>query len=134
MNSGGKVLSVVIPIYNEVNIEPNITRVLDVLSNAEIKYEIILVDDGSRNNAWGEISDIVDKYEGIIGIAFAPDWTRQQAIVPFVLTPICSFLLRLYRICISCGRKGMRSLKVLKRSVRKKALCTNYVPEPFILF
>lgn len=26
MNSGGKVLSVVIPIYNEVNIEPNITR------------------------------------------------------------------------------------------------------------
>ncbi len=53
MNSGGKVLSVVIPIYNEVNIEPNITRVMEVLSNAKIKYEIILVDDGSRNNAWG---------------------------------------------------------------------------------
>lgn len=35
MNSGGKVLSVVIPIYNEINIEPNITRVMDVLSNAE---------------------------------------------------------------------------------------------------
>ena len=119
MNSGGKVLSVVIPIYNEVNIEPNITRVMEVLSNAKIKYEIILVDDGSRNNAWGEISDIVDKYEGIIGIAFSRNFGKEsalcagldaaQAIVPFALTPICSFLLRLYRICINCGRKGMRS-------------------------
>ena len=80
MNSGGKVLSVVIPIYNEINIEPNITRVMDVLSNAEIKYEIILVDDGSRNNAWEEISDIVDKYEGIIGIAFSRNFGKESAL------------------------------------------------------
>ena len=80
MNSGGKVLSVVIPIYNEVNIEPNITRVMEVLSNAKIKYEIILVDDGSRNNAWGEISDIVDKYEGIIGIAFSRNFGKESAL------------------------------------------------------
>ena len=45
-------LSVVIPIYNEVNIEPNIRRVIGVLDTAGIEHEIILVDDGSKNSVW----------------------------------------------------------------------------------
>ena len=60
-----KKLSVIIPVYNEVNLEPSIKRVIDILVKAGIEYEIILVDDGSKNNAWNEISDIKDKYSGI---------------------------------------------------------------------
>ena len=41
-----KTLSVIIPIYNEINIEPNIKRVMNVLDGAGINHEIIMVDDG----------------------------------------------------------------------------------------
>ena len=75
-----KVLSVVIPIYNEVNIEPNIVRVMNVLKSAGINYEIILVDDGSNNSAWNEISDIVDKYDNVLGVAFSRNFGKESAL------------------------------------------------------
>lgn len=75
-----KTLSVVIPIYNEVNLEPNIVRVMNVLKSADINYEIILVDDGSRNNAWNEISDIVDKYDHVYGITFSRNFGKESAL------------------------------------------------------
>lgn len=75
-----KVLSVVIPIYNEINIEPNIVRVMDVLKSSSINYEIILVDDGSKNSAWNEISDIVDKYDNVVGIAFSRNFGKESAL------------------------------------------------------
>lgn len=73
-------LSVVIPIYNEVNLEPNIARVKNVLKNAGIDHEIILVDDGSVNGAWNEISDIVEKYENVIGVAFSRNFGKESAL------------------------------------------------------
>ncbi len=75
-----KVLSVVIPIYNEVNIEHNIVRVMNVLNSASINYEIILVDDGSKNSAWNEISDIVDKYDNVLGVAFSRNFGKESAL------------------------------------------------------
>lgn len=75
-----KTLSVVIPIYNEVNLEPNIVRVINALTAANINYEIILVDDGSKNSAWNEISDIVDKYDNIHGIAFSRNFGKESAL------------------------------------------------------
>ena len=75
-----KVLSVVIPIYNEIDIEPNIVRVINVLRSAGINYEIILVDDGSKNSAWNEISDIVDKHENVRGIAFSRNFGKESAL------------------------------------------------------
>lgn len=75
-----KKLSVIIPVYNEVNLEPSIKRVIDILVKAGIEYEIILVDDGSKNNAWNEISDIKDKYSGIIGIAFSRNFGKESAL------------------------------------------------------
>lgn len=73
-------LSVVIPIYNEVNLEPNIARVKNVLKNAGIDHEIILVDDGSVNGVWNEISDIVEKYENVIGVAFSRNFGKEGAL------------------------------------------------------
>lgn len=75
-----KTLSVIIPVYNEVNLEPSIKRVIDILTNADINYEIILVDDGSKNNAWNEIADITDKYKGIVGIAFSRNFGKESAL------------------------------------------------------
>ena len=75
-----KTLSVVIPIYNETGIEPNIVRVINVLKSAGIDYEIILVDDGSSNGAWNEISDIADKHENVRAIAFSRNFGKESAL------------------------------------------------------
>lgn len=75
-----KTLSVIIPVYNEINLEPSIKRVIDILTGEDINYEIILVDDGSKNNAWNEISDIVKKYKRITGIAFSRNFGKESAL------------------------------------------------------
>lgn len=73
-------LSVIIPIYNEENIEKNVRRVIDVLNAAGIPHEIILVDDGSKNDSWNQISDIVDKYKNVKGVAFSRNFGKESAL------------------------------------------------------
>lgn len=75
-----KLLSVIIPIYNEVNIAPNIERVINVLTASHIKYEIIMIDDGSKNNAWNEIEDIVSKHKNVFAIAFSRNFGKESAL------------------------------------------------------
>lgn len=73
-------LSVVIPIYNEIHIEQGVVRVIDILTKSNINHEILLVDDGSKNEAWNEISDIVDKYDNVKGIAFSRNFGKESAL------------------------------------------------------
>lgn len=75
-----KLLSVIMPVYNEVNIEPNFLRLINVLKSAEINYEIIIIDDGSRNNAWQEIADIAYKYDNVVGISFSRNFGKENAL------------------------------------------------------
>jgi glycosyltransferase involved in cell wall biosynthesis len=49
-------LSVVAPLYNESqNVRPLVEWILEALQSYEGSYEIILVDDGSRDGTWSEI-------------------------------------------------------------------------------
>ena len=49
-------ISVVIPIFNErENIRPQYDALVDVLSHSGKKYEIIFVDDGSRDGSGKEL-------------------------------------------------------------------------------
>lgn len=75
-----KVLSVIIPIYNEVNIEQNILYVADILKTAEIEHEIILIDDGSKNNAWEEIVSLCEKNDNVKGILFSRNFGKESAL------------------------------------------------------
>lgn len=73
-------LSVIIPIYNEINIEHNILRVMNILNDANIAHEIILIDDGSTNSAWNEIAELAEKYHNITGIAFSRNFGKESAL------------------------------------------------------
>lgn len=75
-----KMLSVIIPVYNEVHLEPNILRVMDVLEKNGIAHEIILVDDGSTNLAWNEISDLVARHENVSGISLSRNFGKERAL------------------------------------------------------
>ncbi len=76
----GKLLSVIMPIYNETSIEKNTLRVMNVLNENSIDYEIILIDDGSTNGAWNEISALAEKNKCITAVALSRNFGKENAL------------------------------------------------------
>lgn len=75
-----KLLSVIMPIYNEVHLEPGFLRLTGVLQQAGIPYEIIMIDDGSKNDAWQEISDLAKKYPHVRAVGFSRNFGKESAL------------------------------------------------------
>lgn len=75
------VLSVVLPAYNEELMIAKIRNVLhEILSNAGISYELVLVNDGSTDNTWNEILKAGEKDPHILGIRFSRNFGKEAAI------------------------------------------------------
>lgn len=74
-------LSVVLPAYNE---EPMIGRTCqalrEVLKSAEIDYELVLVDDGSRDHTWEEIQKAGKNDQNILGVHFSRNFGKEAAV------------------------------------------------------
>ena len=61
MNEGLNI-SVVIPLYNEEESLPELAEwIHNVLSHHHYSYEIIFVDDGSKDNSWKVIEELQTK-------------------------------------------------------------------------
>lgn len=74
-------LSVIIPAYNEEqNIDNISTVVSSLLENNNIKYEIIFVNDGSKDNTWDKISKVCSKNKNIKGFNFSKNFGKEAAI------------------------------------------------------
>ena len=76
-------LSFVIPVYNEeVTIKPLFERILDVMNLGKIdSYEIIFVDDGSRDRSWIEINELIKKYpHKVKGIRLRRNFGKSSAL------------------------------------------------------
>lgn len=72
-------LSLIAPVYNEVeNLEPLFARVADVL--ADIDFELVLVDDGSRDGSRELIADLHARDPRVRGISFARNCGQTAAI------------------------------------------------------
>ena len=72
-------LSVVIPAYNEEEMVPAAAKaVAAVLQNAAIAYEIVFVDDGSRDKTWPEIAALASKT--VRGVHFSRNFGKEAAI------------------------------------------------------
>lgn len=75
-------LSVIIPAYNE---EGNIIRISqklkEVLEGGEaIPYEIVFVNDGSKDNTFGEITKAAKANKNIVGVNFSRNFGKEAAI------------------------------------------------------
>ena len=74
-------ISLVIPLYNEAESLPElcawIKRVLDAQGYS---YEIILVDDGSKDNSWAVIQSLKNDYPQILGIRFRRNYGKSAAL------------------------------------------------------
>ena len=74
-------ISVVIPLLNEQNsLEELTSSVSSVINDLNLKYEIILIDDGSTDNSWKIISKICSSNKNIKAIRFLKNFGKSQAL------------------------------------------------------
>lgn len=74
-------LSVIIPSYNEEkNIVLAAARLSEVLSGAGITYELLFVDDGSRDRTYALICEEAQKNPCVRGVSFSRNFGKEAAI------------------------------------------------------
>lgn len=74
-------VSIVIPLYNEEESLPELCQwIHGVLSSNKLSYELILVDDGSKDGSWEQIEALKSKYKQIKGIKFRRNYGKSAAL------------------------------------------------------
>lgn len=74
-------ISVVIPLYNEEESLPELTAwIKKVMDENRLSYEMVLVDDGSKDNSWQVVNDLQKENPGIRGIKFRRNYGKSAAL------------------------------------------------------
>ncbi|WP_372644212.1 glycosyltransferase family 2 protein [Ancylomarina sp.] len=74
-------ISVVIPLYNEDESLPELLAWIDrVMKEQSFSYEVILVDDGSKDNSWDVINQLQNIYTEVRGIKFRRNYGKSAAL------------------------------------------------------
>ncbi|MDH3650796.1 MAG: glycosyltransferase family 2 protein [Saprospiraceae bacterium] len=74
-------LSIVVPMLNEEeSIKPLIERIKKVLTNEELSYEIIFIDDGSTDSTFSKVTEVASQNPQVKGISFSRNFGHQIAI------------------------------------------------------
>ena len=73
-------LSIILPAYNEEKmIAVASARLAALMQAAEIPYQIIFVDDGSKDRTWSEICKAAEESENVAGIHFSRNFGKEPA-------------------------------------------------------
>lgn len=76
-----KTLSVVLPAYNEEQMIKKTAMVVgDLLEKEQIPYELVFVNDGSKDHTWEKILEIKDERPHIKGICFSRNFGKEGAV------------------------------------------------------
>lgn len=74
-------ISIVVPLYNEEESLPELSDWINsVLTSAKLTYELILVDDGSRDSSWAVIEELKQKYTEVRGVQFRRNYGKSAAL------------------------------------------------------
>ncbi len=75
-------LSIVLPAYNEEDVIAETTKVIsELLSNANIAYQLVFVDDGSSDRTWSKITDIVSENLFVKGVKLSRNFGKERAVL-----------------------------------------------------
>ena len=74
-------ISVVIPLFNEAESLPELMQWIDkVMQTHNYSYEVIMVDDGSKDNSWQTIQSLRTTYPSLKGIKFQRNYGKSAAL------------------------------------------------------
>jgi glycosyltransferase involved in cell wall biosynthesis len=74
-------ISVVIPLYNEEeSLKELVAWIRKVMDENQFSYEIIMIDDGSKDKSWQVIEDLKNEIPGIKGIKFRRNYGKAAAL------------------------------------------------------
>lgn len=77
-----RTLSIIVPVYNSSEILPQLAYRLDqVRMQNDWQIELILVNDGSKDNSWGVICGLTEKYLWIRGINLMRNYGQHNALL-----------------------------------------------------
>lgn len=79
---GQKKLSIVLPAYNEEKMIEKATKTIgQLLQNANIDYELVFVDDGSKDATWNQIEKMKKQDAHVVGVHFSRNFGKEAAIL-----------------------------------------------------
>src|SRR5690554_2604350 len=74
-------ISIVVPLYNEVESLPELHEwIVSVMNENKFAYEIIFVDDGSKDGSWKVIEDLSQSNPFVRGIKFQRNYGKSAAL------------------------------------------------------
>ena len=76
-----KMLSVVLPAYNEEQMIKKTAQVVgDLLEKEQIPYELVFVNDGSKDHTWEKILELKEERAHIKGVCFSRNFGKEAAL------------------------------------------------------
>lgn len=74
-------ISIVIPLLDEAESLPELCSWIDrVMIKNNYSYEVLLIDDGSKDNSWSVIEDIASKNQFVKGVKFRRNYGKSAAL------------------------------------------------------
>lgn len=74
-------ISIVVPVYNEgAHIRESMAHVEHICEEASIPYELVLIDDGSRDNSWEELRSMAEENPHITAVRLSRNFGKEPAL------------------------------------------------------
>lgn len=74
-------ISVVVPLYNEEESLPHLIEWIErVMRENNFSYEVLLIDDGSKDNSWSVIESIMERNPNVKGVKFRRNYGKSAAL------------------------------------------------------
>lgn len=74
-------ISIVIPFYNEEESLPELVQWIDkVCTTNSFSYEVMMIDDGSKDKSWTIVEELQQKYPAVKGIKFRRNYGKSAAL------------------------------------------------------
>lgn len=81
MSSSPLQISVVVPLFNEAESLPELCAWIEkVMAQNNFSYEVLLIDDGSKDGSWAVIEQLAAKNKHLKGIKFARNYGKAAAL------------------------------------------------------
>ena len=75
------VISIILPVYNEgTHIKSSVGLVEKLLKEHKIEYEFVLVDDGSKDNSWEQLSELAKENSRVISVRLSRNFGKEAAL------------------------------------------------------